>query len=58
MDGWLDVWMDGWMDGCMYVCMYVCISGGVANIFYQSCAQIIINRYMKQRFRCQDVTVS
>jgi hypothetical protein len=23
----------------MYVCMYVCISGGVANIFYQSCAQ-------------------
>jgi hypothetical protein len=28
---------------CMYVCMYIYIyniSGGVANIFYQSCAQI------------------
>ena len=43
--------------------MYVYnISGGVANIFYQSCAQIVNNQqvhmYMKHRFRCQDVTVS
>ena len=30
---------------CMYVCMYVYnISGGVANIFYQSCAQIDNNQ--------------
>jgi saccharopine dehydrogenase-like NADP-dependent oxidoreductase len=27
---------------CMYVCMYV--SGGVANVFYQSCAQIDNNQ--------------
>jgi saccharopine dehydrogenase-like NADP-dependent oxidoreductase len=27
---------------CMYVCMYVC--GGVANVFYQSCAQIDNNQ--------------
>jgi saccharopine dehydrogenase-like NADP-dependent oxidoreductase len=26
----------------MYVCMYVC--GGVANVFYQSCAQIDNNQ--------------
>jgi hypothetical protein len=37
----------------MYVCMYVYnISGGVANIFYQSCAQIDNNQHI---FRCQDV---
>jgi hypothetical protein len=30
---------------CMYVCMYVyTISGGVANMFYQSCAQIDNNQ--------------
>ena len=29
---------------CMYVCMYYNISGGVANIFYQSCAQIDNNQ--------------
>ena len=28
----------------MYVCMYYNISGGVANIFYQSCAQIDNNQ--------------
>ena len=33
------------MNVCMYVCMYVYnISGGVANIFYQTCAQIDNNQ--------------
>jgi hypothetical protein len=32
---------------CMYVCMYVYnINGGVANIFYQSCAQIENNQQL------------
>ena len=43
----------------MYVCMYIFISGGVANIFYQSCAQIDNNQQIYeaqiQVLRCNSV---